>query len=99
MQAGQRLLVIGAGGVVGEYAIQLAKRLGAHVVATASPRSADAVRSAGSDQVIDHTATGVRGALDGQVDVLLNLAPLDPALFEADVAAVSAARQGARRAR
>jgi len=88
LQAGQRLLVVGAGGVVGKYAIQLAKRLGAHVVATASPRSADAVRAAGADQVIDHTESDVLGALDGQVDVLLNLAPLDPAQFEADVAAV-----------
>jgi len=88
LQAGQRLLVVGAGGVVGKYAIQLAKRLGAHVVATASPRSADAVRAAGADQVIDHTVSDVLGALDGQVDVLLNLAPLDTAQFEADVAAV-----------
>jgi NADPH:quinone reductase-like Zn-dependent oxidoreductase len=88
LQAGQRLLVVGAGGVVGKYAIQLAKRLGAHVVATASPRSADAVRAAGADQVVDHTAVDVLSALDGQVDVLLNLAPLDPAQFEADVAAV-----------
>lgn len=88
LQAGQRLLVVGAGGVVGKYAIQLAKRLGAHIVATASPRSADAVRAAGADQVINHTAVDVLSALDGQVDVLLNLAPLDPAQFEADVAAV-----------
>lgn len=88
LQAGQRLLIVGAGGVVGGYAIQLAKRLGAHVVATASPRSADAVRAAGADQVVDHTESDVLGALDGQVDVLLNLAPLDPAQFEADVAAV-----------
>jgi len=88
LQAGQRLLVIGAGGVVGKYAVQLAKRLGAHVVATASPRSADAVRTAGADQVIDHTAVDVLGALDEQVDVLLNLAPLEPARFETAVAAV-----------
>ncbi|NRD27975.1 NADP-dependent oxidoreductase [Frigoribacterium sp. VKM Ac-2836] len=88
LQAGQRLLVVGAGGVVGKYAIQLAKRLGAHVVATASPRSADAVRAAGADQVIDHTAVDVLDALDEPVDVMLNLAPLDPAQFEADVTAV-----------
>lgn len=88
LQAGQRLLVVGAGGVVGKYAIQLAKRLGAHVIATASPRSADDVLAAGADQVIDHTETDVIGALDAQVDVLLNLAPLDPAQFEADVATV-----------
>lgn len=88
LTAGQRLLVVGAGGVVGKYAVQLAKRAGAHVVATASPRSADAVRAAGADQVIDHTDTDLLDALDGQVDVLLNLAPIDPEQFAADVAAV-----------
>lgn len=88
LTAGQRLLVVGAGGVVGKYAVQLAKRAGAHVIATASPRSADAVRAAGADQVIDHTDTDLLDALDGQVDVLLNLAPIEPEQFAADVAAV-----------
>ncbi|WP_200849169.1 NADP-dependent oxidoreductase [Curtobacterium sp. 18060] len=88
LTAGQRLLVVGAGGVVGKYAVQLAKRAGAHVIATASPRSADAVRTAGADQVIDHTDTDLLDALDGQVDVLLNLAPIEPEQFAADVAAV-----------
>jgi len=88
LTAGQRLLIVGAGGVVGKYAIQLAKRAGVHVIATASPRSADDVRAAGADQVVDHTEADVLGALDGQVDVLLNLAPLDPEQFAADVAAV-----------
>lgn len=88
LEAGQRLLAIGAGGVIGKYAIQLAKRRGVHVIATASPRSADAVRAAGADQVVDHTTTDVLGALDGQVDVLLNLAPVSPEQFEANVAAV-----------
>lgn len=88
LTAGHRLLVVGAGGVVGKYAVQLAKRAGAHVIATASPRSADAVRAAGADQVIDHTATDLLDALDGQVDVLLNLAPIEPEQFAADVAAV-----------
>jgi NADPH:quinone reductase-like Zn-dependent oxidoreductase len=88
LAAGQRVLIVGAGGVVGKYAIRLAKRLGAHVVATASPRSVDAVRAAGADQIIDHTDTDLLGALDGQVDVLLNLAPLDPEQFASYVAAV-----------
>ncbi|WP_144714707.1 NADP-dependent oxidoreductase [Curtobacterium pusillum] len=88
LEAGQRLLVVGAGGVVGKYAVQLAKRAGVHVIATASPRSAEAVRAAGADQVIDHTETDVLDALDGQVDVLLNLAPIEPERFAADVAAV-----------
>ncbi|TCU84023.1 NADPH:quinone reductase-like Zn-dependent oxidoreductase [Curtobacterium sp. PhB191] len=88
LTAGQRLLVVGAGGVVGKYAVQLAKRARAHVIATASPRSADAVRAAGADQVIDHTDVDLLDALDGQVDVLLNLAPIEPEQFAADVAAV-----------
>jgi NADPH:quinone reductase-like Zn-dependent oxidoreductase len=88
LEAGQELLIVGAGGVVGKYAIQLAKRAGVHVIATASPRSIQAVRAAGADQIIDHMATDVLGALGGQVDVLLNLAPIDPDQFAAYVAAV-----------
>ncbi|MGN8048850.1 NADP-dependent oxidoreductase [Curtobacterium sp. 22159] len=88
LTAGQRVLIVGAGGVVGKYAIQFAKRAGVQVIATASPRSAEAVRGAGADQVIDHTQGDVLAALDGQVDVLLNLAPIEPEEFAADVAAV-----------
>ena len=88
MQAGKRVLVNGAGGVVGTYAVALAKRAGVHVVATASPRSIDAVRAAGADEVIDHTTTDLLGALDEPVDVLLNLAPIDPERFAALVALV-----------
>ena len=88
LETGQQVLIVGAGGVVGKYAIQLAKRAGVHVIATASPRSIDAVRAAGPDQIIDHTTTDVLGALRQQVDVLLNLAPIDPEQFAAYVAAV-----------
>jgi NADPH:quinone reductase-like Zn-dependent oxidoreductase len=88
LEHGQRVLIVGAGGVVGKYAIQLAKRAGVHVIATASPRSVAAVRAAGADQVIDHTTTDLLGALDGQVDVLLNLAPIEPEAFASYVAAV-----------
>ncbi|MCZ2827839.1 NADP-dependent oxidoreductase [Modestobacter sp. VKM Ac-2986] len=93
LTAGQRVLVNGAGGVVGKYAVALARRAGVHVVATASPRSIDAVRAAGADEVIDHTTTDVLGAVDGQVDVLLNLAPIEPDQFAALVAVV---RDGGR---
>ncbi|CCH88328.1 Alcohol dehydrogenase GroES domain protein [Modestobacter italicus] len=88
LTAGQRVLVNGAGGVVGTYAVALAKRAGVHVVATASPRSSAAVRAAGADEVIDHTSTDVLAAVDEQVDVLLNLAPIEPEQFTALVAAV-----------
>ena len=59
LTAGQRVLINGAGGAVGGYAVQLAKRAGAHVIATASPRSSERVSSAGADEVIDHTTTEV----------------------------------------
>jgi NADPH:quinone reductase-like Zn-dependent oxidoreductase len=77
LTAGQRVLINGAGGAVGGYAVQLAKHAGAHVIATASPRSRDRLISAGADEVVDHTATEVTAVLDGPVDVLLNLAPAD----------------------
>jgi NADPH:quinone reductase-like Zn-dependent oxidoreductase len=76
LQAGQRVLINGAGGAVGGYAVQLAKGAGAHVIATASPRSADRVHAAGADEVIDHTATEVTAS--EPVDVLLNLARIAP---------------------
>lgn len=93
LTAGQRVLINGAGGVVGKYAVALAKRAGVHVVATASPRSSAAVRAAGADQVIDHTETDVLTAVEEQVDVLLNLAPIDPDRFAELVAVV---RDGGR---
>ena len=59
LTAGQRVLINGAGGAVGGYAVQLAKNAGAYVIATASPRSSEQVRTAGADEVIDHTTTEV----------------------------------------
>ncbi|MFJ9779270.1 NADP-dependent oxidoreductase [Amycolatopsis sp. NPDC101161] len=88
LAAGQRVLINGAGGAVGGYAVQLAKEAGAHVIATASPRSADAVKSAGADEVVDHTAIGVTAAVSEPVDVALNLAPVDPAELAALVTVV-----------
>lgn len=76
VQRGQRVLINGAGGPVGGYAVQLAKRVGARVIATASPRSADTVRAAGADEIIDHTVTSVFATVVQPVDVLLNLAPI-----------------------
>ncbi len=73
--AGQRVLVVGAGGGVGGFAVQLAKHAGAHVIATASPRSAAAVRAQGADEVIDYTAAPIAEQVTEPVDVLLNLVP------------------------
>ena len=78
LASGQRILVSGAAGGVGGYAVQLAKHAGAHVVATAGPGSVERVRSAGADEVVDHTTTDVTSAVTEPVDVVLNLAPVGP---------------------
>jgi NADPH:quinone reductase-like Zn-dependent oxidoreductase len=88
LTAGQRVLVNGAGGAVGGYAVQLAKRAGAHVLAVAGPRSRERVRSAGADEVIDHTTTEVTAAVTEPLDLVLNLAPVDPAQLAALVTLV-----------
>jgi NADPH:quinone reductase-like Zn-dependent oxidoreductase len=56
MQAGQRVLVNGAGGGVGTFAVQIAAALGAQVTGVCSPRNAALVRSIGAAHVIDYTS-------------------------------------------
>ena len=56
VRAAQRVLVNGAGGGVGTFAVQVAKWLGAHVTAVTRAGSVHVVRSIGADEVIDHDA-------------------------------------------
>jgi NADPH:quinone reductase-like Zn-dependent oxidoreductase len=78
LAARQTILINGAGGGVGGYAVQLARRAGATVTATASARSADRLRRHGADEIIDYTATPVLELADAQFDVVLNLVPTSP---------------------
>lgn len=69
--AGQRVLVHGASGGVGVFAVQLAKRRGAQVIATASASNLDFVRGLGADQVIDYRAERFED-LVRELDVVLD---------------------------
>lgn len=74
LTAGQSILVNGAGGSVGGYAVQLAKRAGTTVTVTASVRSAGRLHSYGADTIIDYTVDPLQEAVNGQrFDVVLNL--------------------------
>ena len=75
---GQRILVNGASGAVGGYAVQLASTEGAHVIATGTPRHRAHLLALGAHEVVDHTTTDLTTAVGEPVDVLLNLAPVTP---------------------
>ena len=69
---GQRVLVVGASGGVGTFAVQLAVAAGARVTGVCSPAKADLVRSLGAEHVIDHTREDV-DAEGVRYDVVLDI--------------------------
>ena len=71
LQPGQRILINGASGGIGTFAIQIAKALGAEVTAVASTRNLDLVRSIGADHVIDYTQADFTKSGE-QYDVILD---------------------------
>jgi NADPH:quinone reductase-like Zn-dependent oxidoreductase len=73
LQPGQRVLINGAAGGVGTFAVQIAKVLGGHVTGVCSTRNVDLVRSIGADQVIDYTVDDfTRG--EARYDLIIQLA-------------------------
>ncbi|OBG22723.1 NADP-dependent oxidoreductase [Mycobacterium sp. 852002-51057_SCH5723018] len=91
LKAGHTILINGAGGAVGGYAVQLAKEAGATVTATASARSVDRLRGYGADRIvgyIDYAAPPI--AVAGQpFDVVLNLVSTSPEETQALVGVVA----------
>ncbi|GAA1435082.1 NAD(P)-dependent alcohol dehydrogenase [Mycobacterium cookii] len=76
VRSGDRVLVIGASGGVGSYAVQIAVAHGAEVTGVASGAKADLVRSLGASRVIDYTRQDL---VDGtRYDVVLDIAGLRP---------------------
>jgi NADPH:quinone reductase-like Zn-dependent oxidoreductase len=74
LKPGQRVLINGAGGGVGTFAVQIAKALGAHVTAVCSTKNVDLVRSLGADEVIDYTKEDFTKKSGQRYDLILDVA-------------------------
>jgi NADPH:quinone reductase-like Zn-dependent oxidoreductase len=72
VRPGQRVLITGAGGGVGTFAVQLAAAFGAHVTATTSPSKLELVGSLGADRVLDYTRDDIVAA--GPFDLVIDVA-------------------------
>ena len=73
LEAGQRVLINGASGGVGTFAVQVAKVLGAEVTGVCSTGNVETARSLGADHVVDYTKDDFTRAL-GRHDLLLDIA-------------------------
>lgn len=71
MQSGERVLIHGAAGAVGLFAVQLAHLRGAYVIATASARNAKFVKQLGADEVIDYETSRFEDQV-GNVDIVFD---------------------------
>ncbi len=71
LQPGQHILIQGAAGGVGTFAVQFARWKGAHVIGTASAANVDFVHALGAETVVDYTTTAVENAVHN-VDLVLD---------------------------
>lgn len=74
---GRQVLVLGASGGVGTFAVQIAKALGSEVTGVASTRNRDLVRSLGADHVLDYTRDDIFAAA-GRYDLVVDLVGREP---------------------
>jgi NADPH:quinone reductase-like Zn-dependent oxidoreductase len=77
LEAGQKVLVNGASGGVGTFAVQLAKALGAKVVGVCGPRNVELVRAIGADEVIDYSSEDFTRT-EQRFDLMLDIAGSRP---------------------
>jgi NADPH:quinone reductase-like Zn-dependent oxidoreductase len=71
VQPGQQVMIIGASGGVGTFAVQIANVFGAHVTAVCSTSKVDLVRSLGVDRIVDYTVEDIDGTQ--RYDVILDI--------------------------
>ncbi len=72
LQSGQKVLVHGAAGAVGNVVVQMAKAIGAHVIGTASGDGLDLLKSLGTDEVIDYKSQDFSEVVS-DVDMVIDL--------------------------
>jgi NADPH2:quinone reductase len=96
VQTGESVLVVGASGGLGTFAVQLAKQAGAKVLATGRADEVEFLRGLGADEVIDYksvdTAEETHRLVPGGVDVVLDLANQGPGIEDSAAAAKAGGR-------
>jgi NADPH:quinone reductase-like Zn-dependent oxidoreductase len=75
LQAGERILIHGASGGIGSFAVQLAKAKGAYVIGTSSSGNVEFLKQLGADEVIDYKTQNFEELLQG-IDVVFDASPL-----------------------